>query len=49
MQGMYLVKENYLQLSADIFHINCGHTKTLYPDSLSMFPVIMNIIQHVVC
>lgn len=42
-------KRKYLQLHAHIFHIKSRHTHALYPDRLIMLPVIMNIIQHVVC
>lgn len=41
-------RTTYLELGAHIFHVNSGDTHTLYPDCLSMFPMIMNIIKHVV-
>lgn len=37
----------YLKLGADILHVNSGDPETLNPDRFSKFPMIMDIIQHV--
>lgn len=44
-----ICKVGYLKLGADILHINCWHSKTFYPHNFSTFPIIVNVIQHVVC
>ena len=38
-----------LEVEANIVHVKSWHTQAFNPHSFSLFPMVMDVTQHVVC
>lgn len=46
---MYSVLCSNLQMEADVIHVKSRHSQALDPHSFGSLPVIVDVVQHIVC